>query len=722
MLEGKSDPRLGFALPSLPGEPFTNRRFLSTMPSMNDLHLQFVADAEGLIENLFSALQQLRARRADGRKRRELTGQIFRQVHTLKGSAAAAEIESVAQVAHEFENVLDGVRLGRIAIDDAVLDAFEDAAHAISENLAATNRKQSPTIAGDLLQRLRKVAKSSLREESLSMINSRSLLPVDLARALSKYDEQHLREAVEEGARLFIVSANFPVTTFDQEFRSLSERLAAGGELVATVPTPQTSTPGEINFRILYATVADAGGIAAQIGATKDVTISEIKFERNEDALGLAERSSIVLPRESETSVPEAPTAATVRVNLAELDDLIARASELFRDTTNSLELAALNSGTGAAESETGSQLARIKRHFLEIEDRLIKLRLVPLAQTFERAARAGRIAARGTGKEVHIEIAGSEVAIDKSLADAIADPLMHLVRNAVDHGIEFPDHRLAVGKNARGRIQLTALAESNRIQIYVEDDGRGIDSARVARAAADLEIINNPSRVTMEQCLRLIFRPGFSTTTAVSETSGRGIGLEIVDRAMEEVGGEVRVRTEPGHGTTFQMILPATLALVPSVLVQAGDNLYSIDARHVVHSGPLDELKTETDRQTESLVEKIKWRDKDVPLADLGGLLGHGNGAIDPERMSFLIVRLWLGDELTARVETEASWPGNEYVALAVSSIAGEHQALVRSLGRHGARWRGVAGATELRDGSVALVLDLPQLLEEEGKGKGKG
>jgi len=712
MLEGKSDPRLGFALPSLPGEPFTNRRFLSTMPSMNKLHLQFVADAEGLIENLFSALQQLRAHRSDGRKRRELTGQIFRQVHTLKGSAAAAEIASVAQVAHEFENVLDGVRLGRIAIDDAVLDAFEDAAHAISENLAATNREQSPTIAGELLQRLRKVAKSSLREESLPVINSRSLLPVDLARALSKYDEQHLREAVEEGARLFIVSANFPVTTFDQEFRSLSERLAAGGELVATVPAPQTSTPGEINFRMLYATVADAGGIAAQIGATKDVTISEIKFERDQDALVLTERS-IVLPRESETPVPEAPTAATVRVNLAELDDLIARASELFRDTTNTLELAALNAGTGAAESETGSQLARIKRHFLELEDRLIKLRMVPLAQTFERAARAGRIAARGTGKEVHIEIAGSEVAIDKSLADAIADPLMHLVRNAVDHGIEFPDHRLAVGKKARGRIQLTALAESNRIQIYVEDDGRGIDSARVARAAADLEIIDNPSRVTMEQCLRLIFRPGFSTTTAVSETSGRGIGLEIVDRAMEEVGGEVRVRTEPGHGSRFQMILPATLALVPSVLVQAGDNLYSIDARHVVHSGPLDELKTETDRQTESLVEKIKWRDKDVPLTDLLGLLGHGNGAIDPERMSFLIVRLWLGDELSARVEAEEGWPGNEYVALAVSSIAGEHQALVRSLGRHGARWRGVAGATELRDGSVALVLDLPQLLE---------
>ncbi|MEO8435546.1 MAG: ATP-binding protein, partial [Pyrinomonadaceae bacterium] len=553
-----------------------------------------------------------------------------------------------------------------------------------------------------LLPRLRQIAKSAFRDEAAPVVSSRSLLPEDLARALSQYDEQHLREALEEGCRLFIISANFPILTCDQEFRRLSERLVAGGELVATVPVPQTSNPGEISFRMLYATVADVRQVTMEIGATRDVTIDEIKLERK----GAAPNSAAT---QAKSALPEIAAAATVRVNLAELDDLIAKASELFRDTTNSLELVALNSGAGGASSQTGAQLARIKKHFLELEDRLIKLRMVPLAQTFERAARAGRIAARGTGKEVDIEIAGSEIAIDKLLADAIADPLMHLVRNAVDHGIEVPAQRLAAGKKSRGRIQLIALAESNRIQIYVEDDGRGIDSDRVSRTAAQLEIIDNTASVTLEQCLRLIFRPGFSTTTAVSETSGRGIGLEIVDRAMEDVGGEVRVRTDPGQGTTFQMVLPATLALVPSVLVQVEDHLYSIDARHVVHSGPLHDLTTETG----SSVKEIKWRDKSVPLADLRSLLGHGNGGHDVLGMTLLIVRLWLGDELSAASETAKTWLGNEYVALAVNSIEGEHQALVRSLGRHAARWRGVAGATELRDGTVVLVLDLPQLLE---------
>src|SRR5688572_13896418 len=161
---------------------------------MNELHSQFLANAEGLIEGLFIALEQLRLRRGEGRKRRELTGQIFRQVHTLKGSAAAAEVESIARVAHEFENVLDGVRLGRIVIDDAVLDVFEDAAHAIAENLAATNRNQVTAIAGDLLPRLQHVAKSAIVDEPAPAASSRSLLPEALARALSKYDEQNLRE------------------------------------------------------------------------------------------------------------------------------------------------------------------------------------------------------------------------------------------------------------------------------------------------------------------------------------------------------------------------------------------------------------------------------------------------------------------------------------------------------------------------------------------------
>src|SRR5438128_506701 len=367
---------------------------------MNNLQHQFVTDAEELVENLFRALQQLRARQSVGRIRRQLTGQIFRQVHTLKGSAGAAEKESISRLAHEFEGVLDGVRLGRIEIDDAVLDTFEDAAHAISEMLHAPEELGPAPASGALLDRLRKIAESGRPEASRPIVYSRALLPADMARALSEYDEHHLREAVEEGARVFIVSADFPIATFDEEFRDLSEQLAAGGEILATIPAAQGASEGKINFRVLYATTMDAKGILAQMGSTDDVTIAELPFKRSDELISLAEQSA-TLPHPGDVPGTAASPTGNVRVNLAELDDLIARANELFRNTTNALELAAAKPGNGATMTEAESGLAHIQQQFIELEDRLIKLRMVPLAQTFERAARAGRVAARASGKLV---------------------------------------------------------------------------------------------------------------------------------------------------------------------------------------------------------------------------------------------------------------------------------------------------------------------------------
>lgn len=671
---------------------------------MNELQRQFLAEAEDLIEGVFRALEQLRLRRHLGRVRRELTGQIFRQVHTLKGSAASAEMDSISVIAHELENVLDGARLGRTEIDDIFLDTFEDATHAMSESLAAAHGTDTPVVSADLLQRLRTIAAAGVNKGPFSLAASRTALPPDIAAALSKYDEQRLREALAEGARLLIISANFPLTTFDLEFRDLSSRLAVEGEILATIPGTQTVVADEINFRVLYATPLPVAEIAGRILPTDDVTITELLIERE----GEAPAEAAALSRESEPAAP-LPGTETVRVSLAELDDLISRSSELFRDTMNALEATAAGSGLTLTEASPDLKPARLRQQFIELEDRLIELRMVPLAPTFERAARTGRLAARATGKEVVFEISGGDVAIDKSLAGVIADPLMHLVRNAVDHGIEPADLRIAAGKDARARVRLSALAESNRIQIYVEDDGRGIDPAHVARAAAQREIIADPSMVTFDQCLRLIFRPGFSTASEVSETSGRGIGLEIVDRAMAEAGGEVRVRTEPGRGTTFQMILPARLALVPTVVVQSGNNRYNIDTRYVVDSGKIETGETEAANSDQAGGE-MQWRGETVPRRDLTELLGQGNGTNDRHDQSFLIIRSASG--IAAAPDERAGDPLPQYFALVVDSIEGEHQALVRSLGRHATRWRGVAGATELRDGSVALVLDLPELL----------
>jgi chemotaxis protein histidine kinase CheA len=277
-------------------------------------------------------------------------------------------------------------------------------------------------------------------------------------------------------------------------------------------------------------------------------------------------------------------------------------------------------------------------------------------------------------------------------------------VRNAVTHGIESPEEREAAGKNAVGQIKLSAFNEGSRIHITVGDDGRGIDWDRVVAAAEAHGIANHASDLSTDQCLRLIFRPGFSTASNVSELSGRGIGLDVVDRAMEQAGGEVRVATELGVGTTFAMIMPATLALVQCLLVQSGEQLYAIESNGV--SGEV----TGTDQiVTDTAGSGVKWQGEFLPLLKLNSLLGRN--AVSDNGQAVIV---WQAQNNTGRNATN----GGVRYALAVDSVKGHQETLVRSLGRHAARWTGVCGAAELFDGRVALVLDVEELIKSAADG----
>ncbi|HKP39091.1 MAG TPA: ATP-binding protein, partial [Pyrinomonadaceae bacterium] len=399
---------------------------------------------------------------------------------------------------------------------------------------------------------------------------------------------------------------------------------------------------------------------------------------------------------ESQAAIPPA-TIASVRVGLNQLDDLTSAVTDLLRDTTN-----ALSALRGAASNPGVAPVnANLRRRFVQLEEQLIKLRLVPLSDLLHgAAARAGRAAARQLGRDIEFEIIGGSVGIDKSLADVVAEPLIHIVRNAVSHGIEAPEERLAAGKAANGSVQLRGFSEGSRIHISVSDDGRGIDLQRVATAATREGIVSRPEDLSEDQCLRLIFRPGFSTAPDASDLSGRGIGLEIVDRAMEQAGGEVRVATEPGKGTTFTMMIPATLALVPCVVVLSGDHYYCIESALVTDRASLAQANvtvTNGDRE-------ITWQGEKLRLVDLSELLAQppivSNGA-----RALLVC--------TPGEHRAAADGHHSRVALLVDGIAGQQETLVRSLGPHSTRWHGISGAAEMLDGGVALMIDLARLIE---------
>ncbi|MDX6384979.1 MAG: two-component system, chemotaxis family, sensor kinase CheA [Blastocatellia bacterium] len=651
---------------------------------MDEELTQFVSDAREMVEKLYHDLEQLRSARTQGRQRRELAARIFRRVHTLKGSAGSLGLKPVSQIAHDFEGVLDGVRLGRIEITDSVLDLFEDGTDAIARALESSATKETSPGAIAVIRQLAALAAESKKQGTIAS-TLRSALPPEIARSLSEYDLQHTREAVREGAKLFVVLAGFALESFDRNFRELTKVLGQCGEIISTGPG-EPSTMEDINFRLLYAAELVPAEVLRQAEALGQIEITEIKLDASTAETKVAPSMFLARP-------PTPDIAETVRVDLRQLDELISGASELFRYTTN-----ALQSLSAADKLPFENATTHLRRRFVELEERLIKLRLVPAGEVLSRAAaRGGRIAARRLGKEVEFEIVGGDVGIDKSLADTIADPLLHLVRNAVTHGIESPAERTAAGKDPLARIKLAAFNEGSRIHITVTDDGRGIDWERVVAAATAQGIAGDAADLSTDQCLRLIFRPGFSTTTTVSELSGRGIGLDVVDRAMEQAGGEVRVATELGAGTTFAMIMPATLALVQCLLVQSGNQLYAIES-----AGVSGEPTAAFDSADETA--QVNWQGESLPVLHLARLLGQESGSFIEGTMM-----VW---QTQTNGAAAASNENPKRYALRFDAARGHQETLVRSLGRHAARWNGVCGAAEMFDGNVALVLDLEELI----------
>ncbi|HEX8475958.1 MAG TPA: chemotaxis protein CheA [Pyrinomonadaceae bacterium] len=720
---------------------------------------EFLAEAEDLIEVLFGDIKTLRARHAEGRARRELVGRIFRHIHTIKGSAAAAGLDATSEIAHEFESLLDAVRMGRVAVDASALDAFEDAVQVLAEGLNAVARREPQAVAipQTLIQRLRGLASAATSQQQPPHASPSALstdetlrralaaLPAEIKDILSEYELQRLREAVGEGARLFIVAVDFGLDTFDEQFRNLSDALAEGGEVISTLPGMQAGAFDRVNFRILYAAVEPRSEVAARVapfgatlvveptreaadaGATARDADEEARAGHNETGEGIDPATETRADESPETAATLTSAASSlsmhvVRVPLDVLDEIISSTHELFTDTIAMLDQATVASDGDAnvEKAATETRAARIRRRFFELEESLINLRMVTLERTLERAVRAGRSVARAAGKDVDFDIAGGEVRIDKSLADAIADPLLHLLRNAVDHGVEPPAERERAGKVVKGRVRLEATAEGNRVRIRVADDGRGLDPEQIARVAIAQGLVAPDAHVNEQLSLRLIFRPGFTTAGELSSVSGRGVGLEVVEHAVEQFGGELRVSSRKGHGTTFEMHLPTTLALVPAWLVRAAGQRYCVDARHVVDAGVVALSEMERANGTAS----VHWRGESVPLVQMRRLLEHEDAsssvaehdeavddesdiAVRREQIPYIISRI-------ARRKTDEREDGKmEHAAVAVDELEGEREVLVRTLGRHATRWRGVSGATELRDGTVALMLDLPRLLE---------
>lgn len=670
---------------------------------MDQTQREFLVEIEELVEQIFADLDELSATQADdratfkGRKGRELIDRIFRRVHSVKGSAASCGLDVVSQIAHEFENLLDEVRAGRVVIDDAVIDTCESATAALSESLSLAASGIVEPSRRALFDRLWFAAQSRLGNTSKTseprgyrgvVLES---IPSEIWESLTEPEKQRLVTIVTEGSPLFVVTTSFDFANFDAEFFRLKQKLAEFGEVISTSPAVDNERPDRINFRVLFACDANLQDIEAAVVDFSDVVFKEIPKGVSEPRAASDEEKSLAV------SAPRSLASLSnfVRTDLDKLDRLISSTHELLRSTSNALELALSEQQlTAPGRQELQNLDKQIRSSFMCVEDELINLRMVSLGPTLQRAARAGRAAARLAAKEIDFEIVGAGLLLDKLLVDAIADPLIHLVRNAVDHGIESSETRVQAGKKPRGTVRIEAISEGSQSRLRVVDNGRGVDPLLVAEAALRLGLSSSDSPLDIDHSLRLIFRPGFTTLASVSDVSGRGVGLDVVETAVEQVGGELRVSSEPGEGTTFEIRLPVTFGRVATNVVVSAGNRYCIPAAQTLGIDAIDVIDGASGANQ---LRQVSMRD----------LLGQTPEEEDSSSQLHLI---------TCQFTDERAGMNNQEskcVGIVVDRVEGPQEVLVRSLGRYAGRWYGIAGATELRDGTVALVLDLPRLLQ---------
>lgn len=643
------------------------------------LRKHFHAEAEELIETLLADVELLGSGADVSRPNPALVNRVFRTVHSLKGLAGMANVAVVHRVAHALEDVLENVRMGRMRVDQRLVDAFGVVADDLGDLIRAVARDTASERDADrILETIDAVRNAeAVVDDSLD----RDLVSIDpaLFATLTEYEEHRLRDNVRERLPIYELRVAFDLTAFDQGYRSMSERLGAVGEIIGTLPGMAADDPMKIAFRILFA-CSEPQTTVSEITADSGGTLEVLSHYEREPANPLPVATAV---------------SSSIRLEMSVLDDL-----SLLTDNLG-IQVAGLGATCASMARhlslsprelfELRQQQTSIERAFAELQERIVDARLVPVGPTLIRTRRLVEKLARQLSREVEFDATGEDVRLDKFIVDRIAEPLAHLIANAMDHGIELPVDRVSSGKPAAGSLRIAAESSGNRIALTISDDGRGIDVDAVRQAARERGV--DDATLEAVSPLSLIFTPGLSTAARVTGLSGRGVGLDAVASVVADLGGEIRVDSEPGRGTMFTIELPTTLVMLPAFLVEASGWTYAVDVNQLVELCMLEPGLTDRATQT------IGWRDELLPFYRLSDLVRTGDAP-------------W---QEIGRIPCLIARHGHSQAAIAVDRFVGERDVIVKSFGRHAATLRGVSGAIELEDRQVALLIDLPELIGEE-------
>lgn len=690
---------------------------------------EYLSESEELLDSLLSDLDFLSSRSAAALDI-NLINRIFRTVHSLKGLSGMMGLAEVQSLTHEFEDILDDLRLGQLALTEDATAALQEAGAGLAALVGGAARGTASEEDFDRLRSLLILIATRPRERAKkddAGIDSINLSPRERS-LLTEYEKHRIHENLSAGRSFYSVIVQFEVGKLDTSYRALTSKLNDRGELITTLPET-SSEPSLVAFKLVFATqlkendlkpIAEPfGGRVSRLGPSTwrraGAALRSVGRKQKKQGGKSAGKSSgeLLPPTFAQESLQ--PLSPSVRVEMAQIDELSGLAHELSIEMQNLASMAdrfLIAAGLGAREQfDLRYSARRIEREFLQLEERLVELRMVSLAQTFTRAARlAGRLA-RELGKSVAVEVTGRDTQLDKAIVDRTSDSIYHVLRNAIDHGIEMPDDRRLQSKSSRGKIKIEASLEGTRAIIAITDDGRGVDPDEVRARAREANLISDDDELSEEETLRLLLRPGFSTADYVSAVSGRGVGLDAVERTMHELGGEVRISSEKNKWTRFELAVPTTLVMISAFIVRASEWRYAINVGQIVELlyVSADDILGRDGKRS------VGWRGATIPLVELKYLLGLGGARVFEHQATGNGEQTEKpGDARSSsnRVPVFITRAVDRHIAIAVEQFDEQREIIVKSLGLMARKIKGVVGAVDLEGGDVALVLDLPSLL----------
>ncbi|MCX7945864.1 MAG: chemotaxis protein CheA [Hydrogenophilus sp.] len=622
---------------------------MSDFAGMQDLLQDFLVEAEDLLSGVDNRLVELEKNPQD----RNLLNEIFRGFHTIKGGAGFLGATELVNLCHLTENLFDKLRNDQLQVTPVVMDVILEATAAVREMFSYLERGVQPPPADEgLIERLRLALAGKLTAETAAV-----------ARAANKSGERE-----EEGP---------------------------DWELLHSVVTEEAAVPGERGEQ------PPAQGGTRGAAATGPTAAKENGQTVENGAGGQGEGSSEGAALPVAARRPTMPVPARkgtdsreqgIRIDTARLDQVLNLAGEIGL-TKN--RLTALRSDILAGKTDPDTLHAldvsvnQLDLLVSDLQNAVMKTRMQPIGRLFQKYPRIARDLARQLGKQIELVITGEETEIDKTMIEDLSDPLIHLIRNAVDHGIETPEERVAAGKKPEGTIHLSAKQEGDHILIIVADDGRGMSPEKLRAKAVEKGLISaeEANNLDERQSLNLIFLPGFSTATKISDVSGRGVGMDVVRTNITKLNGTIDVQSEAGRGTSFVISLPLTLAILPVLLVRLGEQPFAVPLSMVREILPinLDEVREVGGRST------LVVRGEVLPILPLPTLLNW-----PLERMPNYGVLMQMA---------EFSF------ILGIDSFAGREDAVIKSL--EDFRPKGVAGVTILSNGQIVLILDMKELFE---------